>query len=167
MERVDRLLLVAHYKDRAGNIARADPGGEFLRQQPDHLPLIGRGVLGLVHQNVVDATVQPEQHPLRHRRIGQQGLGAGNQIVEIKRPARQFARRVARQKGARKGVHHFGALGRGQRKAQRSGGLDSAHQVFQRGKIRAEFRLAGLGRKRSDLGGKGFPGLAARQQNSL
>ena len=47
-----------------------------------------RGVLGLVHQNVVDAAVQPVQHPVRNAGIVQQRLRAGDQIVKVQ-PAAQ------------------------------------------------------------------------------
>ena len=66
LERIDRLLLVADDKDRARCVARAPTGGEFLRQKLDHPPLLGACVLRLVDKDVVNAAVQPEQHPLRH-----------------------------------------------------------------------------------------------------
>ena len=74
LERVDRLLLVADDEDRAGNVvAGAAPGGELGREALDHRPLLGGGVLGLVHQDVVDPAVEPVEHPVGQRRVGQAG----------------------------------------------------------------------------------------------
>ena len=94
LEGIDRLLLVAHDEDRAVDLgARAGAGGEFLRQPFDHLPLRRAGVLRLVHEDVVDAAVEPEQHPLRDRRIGQQRPRLVDQVVEIEPAAPLLCRR--------------------------------------------------------------------------
>ena len=66
LEGVDRLLLVTNDKDRAPRLPRAFARREFARQPFDHVPLHGRGVLRLVDKDVVDAAVQPVEHPVRH-----------------------------------------------------------------------------------------------------
>ena len=71
LKRIDRLLFVTHHKDCPDQVlARAFATGKFLRQFFNHLPLHGAGILRLIHQNMVNATIKPVQHPLRQCRIG-------------------------------------------------------------------------------------------------
>ena len=85
---IDGLLLVTNDKDCARYIgARTSPAGEFLRQTFNDLPLNRAGILRFIHQNMVDAAIQPVQHPRRHCRIGQQITCLDDQIVEIQPPA--------------------------------------------------------------------------------
>ena len=75
LERIDRLLLVAHDKHSPLAVhACALAGGKFLGQLFDHGPLGWAGVLGFVHQNMVDPAIKTEQDPLRHIAVGQKGL---------------------------------------------------------------------------------------------
>ena len=59
LEGIDRLFLIAHNKDCSGHICpSAFARGEFLSEEPDDIPLRWAGVLGLIHKNVINATVQ-------------------------------------------------------------------------------------------------------------
>ena len=44
-----------------------------------------------IHKNMVDATVEFIEHPLRHFRVGEQVTRFQNEIVKIKPTARLFA----------------------------------------------------------------------------
>ena len=115
LEAVDRLLLVADHEDGASHVgASAGAAGELGGQLPDDLPLRRRGVLRLVDKDVVDAAVEPEQHPLRHRSVGEQVSRAVDQVVEIKPAAARLGRRQPRQERAGEGVQRLGPAARRQ-----------------------------------------------------
>ena len=78
----------------------------------DHGPLGRAGVLGLVDQNVIDAAVQSEQHPLRDGWINKQRLGFADQIVEIQRAHCQFAGLIGRHENFGEIVQRAGAVKR-------------------------------------------------------
>src|SRR5687767_11801311 len=59
----DRLFLVADGKDASCRLTSAFAGKEIRGERPDDLPLSWAGVLGLVHQDVVDAPVELILHP--------------------------------------------------------------------------------------------------------
>src|SRR5262249_20794661 len=65
LERENRLLLVAHRKDRATDGARAGAGEKFAGETADDFPLLGAGVLRFVDQDVVDTLVELVMHPSR------------------------------------------------------------------------------------------------------
>ena len=94
LERKDRLLLVADDEHCAleGALAPVHAGEELTRQRAHNGPLFGRGVLRLVHQDVIDAAVELEQHPGGLRRVVQQGLGALDQVGEVQRALRGLRR---------------------------------------------------------------------------
>ena len=71
--------------------AGTDAGGEFVGQLPDDGPLVGAGVLGLVHQNMVDAAIEPEQDPSGDLFVGQKQFGFHDQVVEIEQSHINFA----------------------------------------------------------------------------
>ena len=98
LERKDRLLFVADDEHRAleGAFAPVDTGKELARQRPDDRPLFGRSVLRLVHQDVIDAAVELEQHPGGLRRIVEQRLGAFDQVREVQRALRRLRRLIGR-----------------------------------------------------------------------
>src|SRR5258706_12363531 len=67
LETEDRLLLVAHRKDRAWQriSAHAVTGEEFLRELADDLPLFGAGVLRLIDEDMVEPAIELVEHPGR------------------------------------------------------------------------------------------------------
>ena len=134
LERIDRLLLVADDKDRARCVARAPACGEFLRQKLDHAPLFRTGVLCLVDKDVVNAAVQPEQHPLRHRRIGQQSARLADQIVKIKPAAHRLSLVVLGQEQRGKAVQGQRPLCGHQGQPSGPGRLDPQDERLKRGK---------------------------------
>ena len=73
LKAVDRLLLVADGEQGARLVARAAAGEELLRQRTDHVPLHGARVLRLVDEDVVEAAVELEQHPLDRRQERSRG----------------------------------------------------------------------------------------------
>ena len=72
---------VAH----AGLAADTCAGEELLGQRIDDGPLVGRGVLRLVHQDVVDPAVELVEHPGRGRAVAQQLAGLVDQVGEVER----------------------------------------------------------------------------------
>jgi hypothetical protein len=101
LEGEDRLLAVAHHEDRAQALGLGALAGRELVGEPfDDGPLAGRGVLRLVHEDVVDAAVEPPEHPLRHGRVGQQPPGAGDQVVEVEEAAGELLALVGLHEGA-------------------------------------------------------------------
>ena len=91
LKAVDRLLGVADREDRAGAVARALAGEEFLGERRDDLPLFGVGVLRLVDQDVVETAVELEEHPGRDSRASQQVERRQHQIVVIERALEPLA----------------------------------------------------------------------------
>ena len=75
LEAEDRLLLVAHRKQRARLGACALAGEEFLGQRRDNGPLRRARVLRLVDQQVVEAAIELVEHPGGDARAGQQAAG--------------------------------------------------------------------------------------------
>ena len=112
LERVDRLLVVAHREHGARQrpvpvLLRPAADEELLRQRAGDAPLQVRGVLHLVEQQVVDAAVQLVQHPGRAR-IGQQHQGAGDQVVVVHQPARPLGVRIAAEHRTREAEQRHG-----------------------------------------------------------
>ena len=92
LETEDRLLAVAHHKQRAvRNLAAAGSGKELLRQRADDLPLGQAGILRFVDKDMLDAAVKLEQNPLRRCLIDKQVTGFQNEIVEVIGAAEFFA----------------------------------------------------------------------------
>ena len=84
LERIDRLLVVAHDEQRLFPAAGAAVArGHLAREMGDGAPLQRAGVLRLVHQDVVDGAVEAIEHPVGHGRVRQQGLGLLDQVVEV------------------------------------------------------------------------------------
>ena len=140
--------------------------GEFLRQPVDHLPLRRAGVLRLVHQDVVDPAVEPEQHPARHAGSVSKSRGAQDQVVEIQ-PAAQLLGARHRRAGrpARSGAAPASAARAAGATRVGAGVLDPLHHMPRAGPSAvAQRRARGLGRKRADLGGKGRPWRPARSE---
>jgi hypothetical protein len=138
---------------------------EFLRQAADHLPLTGRGILRLVHEDMVDPAIQPEQHPLRHQRIGQQTPGPGDQIVEVEHPARELARLVGGNKDRGEAVKGEGAVKGLQAQPVVPGVFDPLHQRLDPLHQVRFGRPQRLGGKASDLGAMGLLGGFAEQKH--
>ena len=65
---------------------------EFLGEPADDVPLDRTDVLRLVNQDVVDAAVQPVQHPARGFGIGKQRAGFQDEVVEIQQRRRALLR---------------------------------------------------------------------------
>ncbi len=111
-------------------------GGELLRQKLDHAPLVRAGVLRLVHQDVVDAAVQPEQHPCATDGSVSSARALRDQVVEVEQPARRLAR--VHRSGRKAAAKRCSASGRSARAARRNAPgprrLDPQHQRVQRGR---------------------------------
>ena len=58
LERIDRLLLVAHRKERARPRGPRRIGEEFVADGAHHAPLLGIGILAFIDKNVVDAGIE-------------------------------------------------------------------------------------------------------------
>ena len=90
LEGVDRLLDVAD--DEEGPARAVPPHGlasareVVARQAPQDSPLVRRGVLRLVHEDVGQPLVQLVQHPGGHGRGPGQGDGATHQVAEVQLP---------------------------------------------------------------------------------
>ena len=80
LEAVDGLFLVADDEERAVAIGLAR--NDFADQRLNDVPLRRTGVLGIVHQHVVDAFVEAEKHPLQ-RAVAEKRAGPGDEVVEV------------------------------------------------------------------------------------
>ena len=160
---IDRLLGIAHHEQRPHPVR--GPGGEFRRQPFDDPPLLGRGILRLVHEDVVDAAIQSEQHPLCHGGVRQKRRRAGDQVIEIQPARGGFARLIAGAEGAGKAAQRQRAVDEIQRYPARPDRCHARHQVVQ---IVHELGtcalLQGLGRDLVDLGAERVLGVLAEQQ---
>ena len=87
LEGEDRLLLVADREEGAMHVALSRAVGEFMRDGFQNVPLIGRGVLRLVDENMVDAAVELVQHPARIGAL-EQAARRHDQVAEIEQAAR-------------------------------------------------------------------------------
>src|SRR3546814_19227128 len=92
LERIDRLLGIADRKDGArhrllsvlrARLVRAFAGEEVARQPLDDAPLLRAGVLRLVDQQVIEATVELEQHPGDAAVAREQTVGIVNEVVVV------------------------------------------------------------------------------------
>ncbi len=88
LEREDRLLRVADGEQGAARRAGAPADEELAGQGAKDVPLLGRGVLRLVEQDMVDAAVELVEHPGRIGFLGEQRMGAVDQVGEVQRAAR-------------------------------------------------------------------------------
>ena len=96
LERIDRLLAVADGEHGAVHVAGRRAGEELRGQRVRDAPLLGRGVLHLVQQQVIEAAVQLVQHPGRAG-IDQKVGGAPDQVVVVEQPGRILVLRVGLQ----------------------------------------------------------------------
>ena len=106
LERIDRLFLVAdheHLPPAGSRPAHAFAGEELAGQGADDLPLVRRGVLRLVHQDVVDAAIQLVEHPGRSRPAAQELSGLLDQVGEIERAGEPLFDPVGGQIGVGQG----------------------------------------------------------------
>ena len=77
---------------------------------------------------MVDPAIQPIQHPLRHRSVGQKPLGARDQVIKVQPTARRLGLLIQGQERGGKAVQRM-RLTRGfQRQSTRSGLFDAQHQ---------------------------------------
>ena len=146
LERIDRLFLVTHDKDGAGNLgactlACGKLGGEGL----DDLPLGGAGILRLIDKDMVDPAVETKKHPLGHLFGGQKPPCGADEIVEIQPAAQRLGLRVAGQESGGKAVQRMGSARGHQPKAQGARiGHTFGQGIIGRDKIGAH-RIAHLG----------------------
>ncbi len=112
LEAVDRLLLVADDEDGALDVAGAGAGEELVGQRLDHPPLRGAGVLGFVDQDVVEAAIEPPEHPGGRAGMFEQRAGAVDQVVEVEQAAVALGDVEGRQPGAAEAAEG-GGLGEG------------------------------------------------------
>ncbi len=87
LKAIDRLFLVANGKERVSPVVHGLTGEEFGRQCADKGPLRRARILRLVHQNVTQVAVEPEQHPRARARPLEERGGLRDQPVEIHRGA--------------------------------------------------------------------------------
>ena len=103
LEGIDRLLDVAD--DEKGPARTVPPYGlasareVVARQAPEDSPLVRRGVLRLVHEDVGQPLVQLVQHPGRHGRGPGQGDGPADQVAEVQLPRQGLLGLVGGQVG--------------------------------------------------------------------
>ena len=110
LERIDRLLFVAHRKHgTADTVTRAKSGEELRGQGLHHRPLVGTGILGFIEQNVIDPLVQLVLNPRAGVLARQQSNGAGDQIVEIEETARALEPLITPDEPVGDGERRFGA----------------------------------------------------------
>ena len=131
MEGIDRLLAIAHHKDRPGHRAGRFAAGEFVGQPLDHTPLPGAGILRLIHKDVVDSAIEPEQHPLRHRRRRQKVARALDQVIEIEQAAQPLALRIKIKERPRETMKRQVAFDSGQAQPQGACLGDALHQIVE------------------------------------
>ena len=164
---IDRLLLIAHHKQGPPTRTRPLARGEFVCQMFDHLPLLGRSILRLVYQHMVDAAIQPKQHPCGNRWVRQQAFGAGDQIVKIKQALGGFALGIKRQEGVGKGINRLAHGCSSQGQAARAEKFDTLHQGIQaRYQVGDGFARGGRG-ERGEFGRIGIFCFLPRQKNIL
>ena len=82
LERIDRLLAIADGEHGALCVPRRLTGKELLGQRVCDAPLLRRGVLDFVQQQVIETAVQLVEHPGRAR-IDQQVGRAADQVIVI------------------------------------------------------------------------------------
>ena len=111
LKRVDRLFLVADGEEGANPVTLALARREILGDLPQDLPLLGRGVLRLVDENVVDSRVELIENPGRIG-AGEQNERALDEIIEIKQTAHRFRSRVIGENCLRERDERKGALDR-------------------------------------------------------
>ena len=102
LEAEDRLLEVADGEDRPRRAPRLPPlllDEELARQRAHDAPLRGIGVLRLVHQDVIDAPIELEAHPIARSRLLQQRHRRSDQIVEIDHAAQPLRLRISERIG--------------------------------------------------------------------
>ncbi len=136
LEGIDRLFLVAHDEDRAGDVARALTGREFLRKAFDHAPLHRARILRLVDEDMIDSAIEAVEHPGRDIPVRKQRGAAVDQVVEIEPSMPGLVLPVARQEGGGEGVKRRHASGRGERLAPRARPFHAAHQALEGGHVR-------------------------------
>ena len=122
LEGEDRLLLVADGEQRARLGRRAFAREEFFHQRLHHLPLARAGVLRLVDQDVLDATVELVLHPLGGVRSRQQVRRLDDEVVEIECAACRLQPLIGRDGRVGEPQHGGGrdiAVGRGEAVEQR------------------------------------------------
>ena len=89
LKREDGLLLVAHCKECARQRARAAAHKKLRRQRLQNFPLVGRCVLRLVDQHMIDASVEFAMHPCGVRTLHQR-IGTLHKVFKIEQAARLF-----------------------------------------------------------------------------
>ena len=140
LKAVDRLLAVAHGKDGAADaiagVPRTDTGEEFLGEAAGDGPLLGRRVLHLVQQQMVEPMVELEQHP-GGAGVVQQLVGVADEVAVIHQPFQLPALGLAAQHGdgeaqqrRREGGEPVGREGIGQRQHAALLGLDHRPEVW-------------------------------------
>ncbi len=163
---IDRLFFIAHDKQRAvflfsGTVAAV----EFIGQPFDDIPLARAGILRFVHQNMINATVDPVKHPSRDRRVGQQRPRLEDQIIKVEPAAFLFLVGIDFKETMCELMQHMGLLRRPQRQPRVTGIFDPPHQVID---LRHQIKKQLLRRFRgqaADLGGKGFFGARTGQHH--
>ena len=110
LERIDRLFLVADREEGAVLLGPARAGEELVADGLQDLPLMRRGILGLVDQDVVDAAVELVEHPGRARRL-QEVAGPLDEVFEVEQAPTLLRRVVMLENGGRDCDQRRGPLG--------------------------------------------------------
>ena len=95
LKAVDGLLLVAHREDGAALLAGAPAAEEVSGEADDHVPLLGAGVLGLVHEHVIEAAVELVVDPRHPRLRREQPPRPLDQVVVVEQRPFPFHRLVS------------------------------------------------------------------------
>jgi hypothetical protein len=121
LEREDRLLLVGDGEYGAAHRSGAQAAEKLRRQGAKDVPLLGRRVLALVQQDMLEAAVELEEHPRGIGLHGQQPMRIGDQVGEIQAAARDLGAFVqsAVSQGERERAR--GVLRHGRRQDERAG----------------------------------------------
>ena len=128
-------------------------------------PLSGRCILRLVHQQMVDAAVQPEQNPSGHGLVCQKVACLADQVVEIQHAHRCFARCIILHENMSEIMQRCAAVKGHQRLAILAQGGDRFHQPGKRIRQIRMRRPHALCWKAFGLGAKGVLGLFAKQKH--
>jgi hypothetical protein len=110
-------------------------GQELLRQPLDDLPLGRARVLRLVHQHMVQAFVELEEHPFLAAGRGEQAAGVLDQVVEIEQRAAALQLLVLADHGMAQAEEGCRAPGVGQ-------GLDAVVEAKEAGLLHGQDREA-------------------------
>ena len=131
LEAVDRLLLVAHREQGAGSLACAFAGEKLLGQALDDRPLLRVGILRLVNEDVVHATVDLEQHPRRSAGTREERLRLEDEVVIVEHGLALFGARILCLDGVGEQEHRRTRFGASKLRALRRERVEAALRAIE------------------------------------